>query len=380
MQTVFISSVIDGFEGVRAAARAAVESVGDQALMMETHGASPQSSQRALLDLVARADVYLILLGARYGETGQSGFSPTEDEFNEANRLNKQIIGLRQTVEMEPEQIEFVRRVGGDWEDGRFYDTFAGESDVALRVVRAMMNLRSLGNVGSLGPRAQEQAAMLASGDDQRSGFYGSGGVKGRVVIVPLLAGAIVDDVALDNSQLPSHLSDCARSCGLIPHSLGITPTVSGAGVRLDAGDARNPTLTILFGREGSVVVEADLTTTDRNYGGSSHIDPDRVKELLTQATELAVAAWREMDRRNDVQHAAVALAIANASGHLYGLPKAGSRSISFGGSHSLPPTVVAPQPASIVRRQDLTGSELQRLLLASLRRVFADASALAEP
>lgn len=379
MQTVFISSVITGFEGVRQAARAAVESVGGQALMFETAGASPQSSQRALLDLVARADIYLILLGARYGEKGQSGFSPTEDEFNHANHLNKPIIGLRQTVEMEPEQIEFVRRVGGNWEDGRFYDSFTDESDVALKVVKALTNLRNLGDIGSLGPPAQERAAALAAGDSQRDGFYSGGSPKARVAIVPLVDGVIIDAVALDDPQLPGRLSDSARAVGLIPHSLGIAPTVTGAGVRLDAGEARNPELTIQVGREGSIVVEADVTTAGRDSFASAYIDPDRVRALLTQATELAAAAWREVDRRNEVQHAAVALAITHASGHLLGRPTAGRQSISFGGSQALPGTVVVPQPASIVRRQDLTGSELQRLLLASVRRVFADADALAE-
>ena len=63
MDTVFISSVIAGFEAIRHAARAAVESVAVRPIMAELSGASAASPQRALRDDVARADVYLLILG-----------------------------------------------------------------------------------------------------------------------------------------------------------------------------------------------------------------------------------------------------------------------------------------------------------------------------
>ena len=64
-ETVFISSVIGGFEAVRQAAREAVESMGMRPVMAEMAGARPQSPQHALLGEVAAADIYLLLLGAR---------------------------------------------------------------------------------------------------------------------------------------------------------------------------------------------------------------------------------------------------------------------------------------------------------------------------
>src|SRR4051812_19782868 len=88
---VFISSVSGGFEAVRQGARDAVESVGMRPVMAEMVGARPQSPQSALLGEVAHADIYLLLVGARYGELGASGMSPTEEEFEEAKRRNKPI-------------------------------------------------------------------------------------------------------------------------------------------------------------------------------------------------------------------------------------------------------------------------------------------------
>jgi hypothetical protein len=152
-ETVFISSVIGGFEAVRQAAREAVESMGMRPVMAEMAGARPQSPQHALLGEVADADVYLLLLGARYGEPGASGVSPTEEEFAEAKRRNKPIVILRQDVAMEPAQQEFLARAGGGWEEGSLWDRFTDERDVGMKVVRALTNVRQLGDVRELAPR-----------------------------------------------------------------------------------------------------------------------------------------------------------------------------------------------------------------------------------
>ena len=124
MRSVFVSSVIKDFEAVRAAVHAAVESAGFRPVMSERDAASPLSSQSTLLDRVASSDIYLVILGARYGEPAASGLSPTEEEFEEAKRRNRTILGLRQNVDMEPAQVEFARQVGGTWEDGHLYATF----------------------------------------------------------------------------------------------------------------------------------------------------------------------------------------------------------------------------------------------------------------
>jgi hypothetical protein len=123
MDTVFISSVMAAFEPVRQAAREAVESLGMRPIMAESSGASAASAQRALLDDVARADVYLLILGERYGIPGESGLSPTEEEFEEALRRRKPILVMRQDVEMEPRQRQLLERAGGRWEEGQKWDT-----------------------------------------------------------------------------------------------------------------------------------------------------------------------------------------------------------------------------------------------------------------
>lgn len=344
--------------------------------MAETAGASPSSPQRALLDLVAHSDVYLLLLGARYGERGQSGFSPTEDEFQEANRRRKPIIALRQNVDMEPEQLEFLERVRGNWERGRLYDTFEGGHDVALKVVRALTNVRELGDVDELSPLAQQRAATLAHGEP--AGSYHGYGSRARIAFVPLLDGLLLDDVALEDPRLGTCLADLGRANRLVPHELGLKTQVTRAGVTLIAGEAAGAaSVTIVVGSDGAVVVEASVAGDDPHGFGSSRIDPGRLEHLVANASAYALAAWNEIDRREEVQHLAVAVGIPEANGKVFGSPSRKTAGISFGGSGGLPQTVVAPDPAPVVRRQDVDSAAVRNRLIAAVRRVFADANAL---
>jgi hypothetical protein len=138
VKSVFISSIQRDFGDVREAARKAVESLGMHPLMAETTGASEHSPRRALLDQVRDCNIFLLLLGPVYGEPGQSGRSPTEEEYEEAVRLGKPILVLKQNVEMEPEQQTFLERTRGSWEEGKLSGSFDGAADVGLEVVRAL--------------------------------------------------------------------------------------------------------------------------------------------------------------------------------------------------------------------------------------------------
>ncbi|MBA3809569.1 MAG: DUF4062 domain-containing protein [Solirubrobacterales bacterium] len=344
-------------------------------MLAETAGAIPLSSQRALLNLVASSDIYVLLLGPRYGETGDSGFSPTEDEFNEAKRRNRRIIVLRQVGEMEETQMAFLRRASGRWEEGLFYATFTDERDVALKVVRALTNLRLLDDLDEALPAAQARASELARGDPRGGGFYGGGAAEqARVAIVPIGGQRILDELMLNDQTLGERLADGARASGLVPHALGLSIEMTGQGVALLAGDSRNPQISIKIGTDASVTVAGPVTGADRN-SGSMHVDPERLEELLTRAAAFALTALDVLDRHQDVQQLAVTGAILNANGRVFGRPT-NSGSMTFGNSHSLPPTIVAPDPPLVVRRVDLSEDSWSSRVVAAIRRIFADASA----
>src|SRR4051794_27128094 len=116
MQTAFISSVQRDYGDVREAVAHASEAFGLRVLMAERApaGGSPRG---ALLELVRQSDVFLLIFGDRYGDTGTGGMSPTEDEFNEAVRVGIPILVFVEECEREPQQAEFLRRVRGRWGD-----------------------------------------------------------------------------------------------------------------------------------------------------------------------------------------------------------------------------------------------------------------------
>jgi hypothetical protein len=101
-------------------------------------------SRQACLDGVEDADVYLLLLGARYGDPlPHSGKAPTEEEFTVARRRSIPILAFRKlAVAPEPEQEDFIVRVG-EFATGRFRGSFSTTPELlaaaaALREVEAI--------------------------------------------------------------------------------------------------------------------------------------------------------------------------------------------------------------------------------------------------
>lgn len=78
---IFISSLIAGYEDMRAAAVAAVRSLGHEPVTAETFDAGLTSPRVACLQGVREADLTVILLGGAYGAVQpNSGLSATHEE------------------------------------------------------------------------------------------------------------------------------------------------------------------------------------------------------------------------------------------------------------------------------------------------------------
>ena len=81
---VFISSLIAGFGPYRDAARRAVTTLRNEAVMAEDFGAQPNSSQIACLQGVRSADIVVLILGPDYGFVPSgSTISATHQEYRE---------------------------------------------------------------------------------------------------------------------------------------------------------------------------------------------------------------------------------------------------------------------------------------------------------
>jgi hypothetical protein len=365
MDAVFISSIQTGFEDVRTAARRAVESLGLRPLMAETAGASVVSPQRALLDLVREADVFLLILGPRYSR-------PTEDEFEEAKRLSKEIVVLRQEGDCDVDQADFVERVSGGWTGGRLRGGFKDSSDVGFAAVQALSNRAARTRSRELVPGAHELARELAAPSH-------SGGISGvsvvRTVHVPLVGGVLLDALTLERQGLGDRFAALAREHGLAPQKIGIQARVSRDGIAIEQAGAYSPHALVEIHASGAVVCMTDVAGDDQF--GSMRVEPSKLDEAIRGAGLFARTTWDLIDEREEVQQVTVVVAIPDAQHKVYGASKGGN-SISMG-SFGLPPTVVVPEPPTVVRRADVGGRQLTRKLVAEVRRVFVDAGAVDE-
>jgi len=134
---VFISSLIRGQEALRDAAASAVANFGHTPVRAEDFGATPNSPQQACLAEVREADILLLILGAEYGAVQASGLSATHEEYREARDSTPVLVFIRDGIDPEQLQAEFIREVRG-WEHGHFTAGFSNASELRDKVMRAI--------------------------------------------------------------------------------------------------------------------------------------------------------------------------------------------------------------------------------------------------
>lgn len=360
VDAVFISSIIGGFEDVRDAAATAVSASGLHPIRSEELSADPGSSRRALLDQVAGAEYYLLILGSRYGNPGASGMSPTEEEYEEAVRLGKPVLVLVQADEMEDRQREFLERIRGTWGEGVFYGTFAGPGDIGARVADALIRQRS--QVVDDAPAAREKAMLLVA---KRESWTES--VAVGAAFVPLRQTTILGAIELEDEKLVDDVISAMRIGGSIPQSSGVTGHVSASGIQLrPAPQQSGPQAEI--GADGSIGIVGSAAA--QGTLGGMQIDPTRLAALITAAGRSAQLTWDRIDLRSEVGRVAVVVAVHDAQYLAFGGSSGGS--LSMGGS--VPQTVIAPDPPVIAPRSQLDKDAVSRQILAAIKRVFADA------
>jgi hypothetical protein len=373
MERIFISSLARGdMAAIRGAARAAVESLDMRPVMFETQPASAEGSRRALLDEVGKCDALLLLVGAEYGESGERGISPTEEEFQQARGLGIDVLVLVQDgIDREPAQQDFLARVRGTWEQGNFTANFTGPGDVALATVKTL-NAWQRGRVGTdQTPAAVERALELARGDERRGMLHG--GSKLRVVATPLLNGPLIGAVELaDRNRLFDPLAGAARTSGLVPQSMGIESSVEADRLQLTA-QGPGETLNLIVGFDGSVVGEGEVGGDAMGLGGMM-VRADRARSVITRTAEFAQRVWEAIDTRDEIRNILLAAAVPEAE-HKSWVEHDPGNSMSM--PMSMPHVLIAPEQPLRARRADLGQPETVDRLHAELRLAFELAGAV---
>ncbi|GEM_PF-2511218 len=144
---VFISSVMRGYETKRAAVRRAIEELADaghaiQAVTAELLPASAEPPREATLKKVIESDIYLAILGKRYGYINpETGLSATHEEYRTARDHRKPILIFLEELPPgeEPEDLQkaFIQEVK-DYLQGHYIKKFRNEDQLRYEVYRAL--------------------------------------------------------------------------------------------------------------------------------------------------------------------------------------------------------------------------------------------------
>lgn len=106
-QRVFVSSVIGGMTEERAAAVRGVGAVGAIPVVFEEFGGRDDDPEAAYVSEVASSDIYLGILGERYGVPAPSGYGATHAEYNEAQQRGLRVSVWTTTADMDGRQQDF---------------------------------------------------------------------------------------------------------------------------------------------------------------------------------------------------------------------------------------------------------------------------------
>jgi CheY-like chemotaxis protein len=148
--TVFVSSVMRDYSTKREAVRGAVQDLADagfpvRAVIAEILPAAADSPRNATLGKVVASDIYVGILGERYGSVNtNTGLAATHEEYRQARQQGKPILvfleRLADGVQPEEEQRAFIKEVQ-DYVSGHYLKWFANEAELRYEAYRAVERL-----------------------------------------------------------------------------------------------------------------------------------------------------------------------------------------------------------------------------------------------
>lgn len=304
---VFISSLISGFEPFRAAARAAVTTLRHEPVMAEDFAARPTSPQITCLQGVRSADLVLLILGEHYGNVqGESGVSPTHEEFLEAKGRKNVLVFVQQGVSPDPQQTKLIADVQA-WQGGYFRIGFTTADQLKDAIIQALHDYQLANAVAPLDLPALAASAAALLPDTRRNRH------SGKAMLNVAIAGGpsqrILRPAELEDPSLTKKLHQQAlfSTPQLFDAEKGMSSDMEGEALVLEQeGGAR-----ILLNEHGGLLLRLPLERAQkqRDSGFSAIIEENVVREL---GTALAFANWtlEAIDPSQQLAHVAVAARI----------------------------------------------------------------------
>jgi hypothetical protein len=154
---VFVSSVIEGFQLYRQAAREAINSAGMEAILVnEDFPSVAASSRNTCLDAVESCDWLLLLIDLRGGWKTPSGKLVIEEEYERARELKKPVLAFIRTGNPDEEAQRFAEKVSS-YVEGLFRQNFSSPRELKDKIGDGLR-----GAMREARPSNQNQADLLS--------------------------------------------------------------------------------------------------------------------------------------------------------------------------------------------------------------------------
>lgn len=229
-----------------------LDAAGYVPIRFEDETARPVPSRAVCLDMVKRSDIYLLLLGADYGEAmPDTDIAPTEEEWSVARTEGKPIVVFRQEgVTPEPRQQAFLAEVEA-YQTGVFRGTFTDTADL-LRKLRAALTAAAA-TIQPMRPRKLLAAVEVPWRTPDRP----SGAVRSAVLETHVLPIGDVEALRVGSlAGVSRQLARVARDHGLFGEGdpLSFPTAERSIAAELETGGRRPEAgLSITIGRVASV-------------------------------------------------------------------------------------------------------------------------------
>jgi len=269
VRKIFVSSVVTGFEPYRKAARRAVELMGDRAVMCEDFGARPYASDVACISEVESSDVYVLIMGDKFGFTIATGESVTQMEFRAAKAAGKPILAFIQQCSMDEHQAAFKKEVE-DFTAGFFRGSFNTPEELKDAIVKSVRQLDQA-------QRAIPEAEFERKVRDAETAIVGYSSGRDPALTLAFLPQPIRDvDIIAVESRLDAVFSSlCSK--GLLTMRDGYEPEKHRDWTGLKTKDFK-----VAFYADGMIFFKLSPIQRRDDYFSSSFATPSRIKHLAT--------------------------------------------------------------------------------------------------
>lgn len=334
---IFISSLISGMEPIRAAAKAAVLSLGHEPVMAEDFPSQVASPQVACLSGIRQSALVVLILGERYGAPQGSGLSATHEEYEEAKTTRPVIAFVEEGISPEPRQADLLREVQG-WDGGRFRGPGFRSAEQLRDLITRAIHHHEIANAA----RPLDEAEMLRNaiarlpGEDR--GYQRMEHLL-HVSIMPGPTQPLLRPSAIEDGALRQDLMQAALfgANAIFDTGSGTKAAVRGEALTLQQEQAR-----VVLEPTGAVLLALPLPRPTGSFGGVIEED---VSEVLGKALRYTTWLWDRIDPTERLTHAAPVVSLSG-SGHM--LWRTRDEHARTGNSISYPMLDRAPGPISL--------------------------------